>query len=206
MKNRWYAIGWLFSRSISRLLFGVRPIGTELVPQEGPVIVAANHQSYLDPPILGSMITREMHFFAKKELFGIFIFGWLVSKLNTIPVKRGTYDPGALNRVIEVLAGNGGLILFPEGTRGDGREFLQPKAGIGFIAKQARAPIVPAYLHGTNRLFKAIFARRRVKVVFGEPISAEEIERFPDTKEGYRSLAERIMEHIGRLRTRVFSG
>ena len=206
MRNRWYALGWYFSRSLSRLLFGVKAVGNERVPPKGPVIVAANHQSYFDPPILGAAIDREMHFIAKKELFGIFIFGWLVSKLNTIPVKRGTYDPGAISRVIEVLAGNGGLILFPEGTRGDGREFLQPKAGIGFIAKQARAPIVPAYLDGTNRLLKAIFSRRRVRVVLGEPISTEEIERFPDTKEGYRSLAERIMEHIGRLRTPAFSG
>ena len=204
--NRLYAVVWFTARTLLKALFGLRPVGDHHIPQKGPAIIAANHQSYFDPPVAATVIRREMHFFAKRELFDVPILNWLLARLNVIPVQRGRYDPRALSRVREALAGNGIVLIFPEGTRGNGREFLPPKPGVGLIAKQAKVPIVPAYLYRTDKLVGAFLARRRVRVFFGAPISPEDQQRFPDTKEGYRSLAEYVMEHIGRLKVVALSG
>jgi 1-acyl-sn-glycerol-3-phosphate acyltransferase len=200
-----YWIGWRSVRSFLWLLFGHKPIDYQRVPNEGPVIVAANHQSYFDPPILGCAIKREMHFFAKKELFEVFFLGWLIRQYNSIPVRRGVYDPASLSRVSEILDKGGSLIVFPEGTRGDGKEFLKPKPGIGLIARRSRVPIVPAYIHGSDKLSRALFWRRRIKVLFGEPLTPDEIDRFEDNKEGYRSLAKCVMDRIGKLKSEASS-
>lgn len=201
-----YRIGWHLCRAVFRVLYGYRAIGAENVPATGPVIIAANHQSYVDPPMAGAGVRREFHFFAKRELFRVPVFRWLIRKLNAIPVRRGVYDPASLARVREVLADGGALIFFPEGTRDDGVEMLPPKPGVGMIARQAKVPIVPAYMYRTNKLWGAMFARRHIRVYYGPAISPEEQERFGDTKEGYRELAGYVMEHIERLKVVACGG
>jgi len=199
---RWlaYWIIWCLVRSSIRILFGFKIIGSENIPKEEPFILAVNHQSYVDPPVVAVAVPRIMHFFAKYELFHKFFLGRLITLLNAIPVHRGAYDPQAINRSLEVLSGGGGLIFFPEGTRGNGREFLKPKPGIGLIAKLAEVPVVPAFLYRTDRLLRAFFARKRVKIFFGPAIPTEKIEKFSNDKDGYRLLAEYVMEQIGQLR------
>jgi len=203
--NWFYGTVLFVARLILTILFGLKTVHRERVPGKGPVIVAANHQSYLDPPFLATALKREMHFFAKKELFDVPILGRLITRLNSIPVRRGVYDPAALHRVEKALAEGGGLIMFPEGTRGDGKEFLRPKRGVGMIARKSGATVVPAYLYRSNRLMGALFARRRVKVFFGDPIDPEVIARYDDNKEGYQELSEMVMERIARLRAEAKS-
>jgi 1-acyl-sn-glycerol-3-phosphate acyltransferase len=194
-----YRMGWLLARSLGWLLFGFKPVGADRVPKDGPVIFARNHQSYLDPPLVGSGVRRPCHFFAKRELFDVAILGPLIRRVHAIPVRRGVYDPASLSRVRDLLGAGGALVLFPEGTRGNGIEFLPPKPGVGMIARQIRVPIVPAYLRETKNLWRAL-RFRRMRVYYGDPIPVDEIERFPDTKEGYRALAAYVMEHIGLLK------
>ena len=200
-----YWFSWRFARTLFKILFGYTIYNVERVPMEGPVILAANHQSNVDPPVFGVSVRRELHFFAKKELFDKFLLGWWVRQHNSIPVRRGVYDPASLSRAVEALETGGGLIVFPEGTRGDGKEFLKPKPGIGLIAKRARVTIVPAYINGTKELLRAVLRKPRVSVTFGEPISHDEIEKFKDDKEGYRLLAEYVMDRIGQLKDQVRS-
>jgi 1-acyl-sn-glycerol-3-phosphate acyltransferase len=195
-----YRIGWNVCRPLFWVLFGFRPIGADNVPMTGPVIVAANHQSYFDPPLIGAGVFREFHYFAKRELFTVPGFGRLISILNAIPVRRGVYDPASLARVKDVLSAGGAVLMFPEGTRAKGDDFLPPKPGVGMIAKHAGVPIVPAYLHRSDRLLRALFARKHVRAYYGTPITPAEQERFPDTKEGYRALSGYVMEHIERLK------
>lgn len=196
-----YRLIWSLVKTFGWVVFGLRQVGAKNIPRTGPIIIASNHQSYLDPPFVSVTIPREMHFFAKKELFDIFILGRLISRLNAIPVRRGTYDPKSLNQAFEALEKGGGLILFPEGTRGNGREFLKPKPGVGMIAKRANATIVPTYAYRTNRLGKALFWRKRVKVFYGPPITTDEVAEYEDGRDGYQALAEEVMRHIGRLKT-----
>lgn len=201
-----YRLIWSLVKAIAWVFFGLRQVGAKNIPRTDAVIVASNHQSYFDPPFLAVTIPREMHFFAKKELFDRYGIGRLITRLNAIPVRRGIYDPKSLNLVFEALGKGGGLIMFPEGTRGNGREFLKPKPGVGMIAKRAGASIVPTYAYRTNRLGKALFWRKRLKVFYGPPISAEEVSKFEDNKAGYQSLAEEVMRHIGRLKAQATGG
>ena len=187
---RWllYWIAWVIIRTTSWLLFGFKVIGTENVPRQGAFIYAVNHQSYVDPPMVAVSIPRVLHFFAKKELFENFLFGTIISCFNAIPVRRGVYDPKSLGRALEALKKGEGLMFFPEGTRGDGKEFLPPKRGIGMIAKQA------------------LLTRKRVKVLIGKPFQPEEFDVFSDDKEGYQGLAEKVMARIRELRQELTSG
>lgn len=194
-----YRLGWLLTRVIGWLFFGYRWVHADRVPKEGPIIIAGNHQSYFDPPLIGSGVRRPCHFFAKRELFDVPILGPLIRRVHSIPVRRGVYDPASLSRVNDLMAAGGALVLFPEGTRGNGIDFLPPKPGVGLIARQNRVPIVPAYVRDSKNLGRAL-RRRSMRVYYGDPIPLEEIDRFPDTKEGYRSLAAYVMEHIGRLK------
>ncbi|MEE9443062.1 MAG: lysophospholipid acyltransferase family protein [candidate division Zixibacteria bacterium] len=181
---------------------GLRAIGEENIPMSGSLIFASNHQSYLDPPFVSVMIRREIHFFAKKELFDIPILGWIITRLNTIPVRRGVYDPTSLNRVYDSLNKGGAILMFPEGTRGNGREFLKPKPGIGMIARKAEVPILPLYAWRTNKMRDALIRRKGMIIEFGQPISVDKIKEYPDNKEGYRELARMVMTRIGDIRDR----
>lgn len=194
---------WSIAKSIAWVLVGLKPVGGENIPREGAFILAANHQSYLDPPLISISIRREMCFFAKKELFKNFLFGWLISNLNAIPVNRRVFDPGSLEKVLERLSIGKGLILFPEGTRGNGKEFLKPKPGVGMLAIRADVAIVPAYAYRTNQFWQSVFNRRRVEIHFGRPIPVEKVRSFSRDKEGYKSLAQYVMEQIGRLKEAV---
>jgi 1-acyl-sn-glycerol-3-phosphate acyltransferase len=180
-------------------------IGSKNIPPKGAFIFAVNHQSYFDPPVVGAAVPRVLHFFAKKELFEKFLFRTLITGLNAIPVRRGVYDPEAISRAMAVLNNGRGLMIFPEGTRDNGHDFLPPKPGIGMIAKRTGAPIIPAYAHGTNRLKLALWGRRGIIVKIGQPILPEDINRYDNDKDGYQALADRVMSDIGQLKQSVVS-
>ena len=192
-------------KSLGWVLFGCHAVGVENVPKTGAVIVAANHQSYLDPPLVGMAIRREAYFFAKKELFDIFGLRWIVALLNIIPVRRGIYDPEAINRTVSILSKGQALVMFPEGTRDNGREFLKPKAGIGLIARRSKVAIVPAYLYRTNRFWSALLTRKRMKILFGTVMPSEQLGQYGDDKNGYQALTEEVMGRIARLREMVLT-
>ncbi|MFH1700398.1 MAG: lysophospholipid acyltransferase family protein [Candidatus Zixiibacteriota bacterium] len=179
---------------------GLKAIGEENIPMSGSLIFASNHQSYLDPPFVSVMIKREIHFFAKKELFDIPILGWIITRLNTIPVRRGVYDPKSLNRVYDSLEKGGAVLMFPEGTRGNGRVFLDPKPGIGLIARKAEVPILPLFARRTNKVREALFNRKGITIEFGQPITVAKIKEYPDNKDGYYKLARMVMNRIGEIR------
>ncbi|MCK5126327.1 MAG: 1-acyl-sn-glycerol-3-phosphate acyltransferase [candidate division Zixibacteria bacterium] len=198
-----YYVAWRFVRTVGYTLFGLKAVDEKNIPRTGPVLIASNHQSYFDPPFVAVMIMREVHFFAKKELFDIPIMKRVITALNAVPVRRGIYDPRSINKVFDVLSKGGGLILFPEGTRGDGETLLKPKPGIGLIAYKGKAPIVPAFAHRTHQWSKSLFWRNRMSVTFGKPITVEEILAYEDGKEGYRALSEEVMRRIKELKDKV---
>ena len=204
---RWliYWIGWIILRVTAWVLFGLKVIGTENIPRQGGFIFAVNHQSYVDPPLIGSAVPRVLHFFAKKELFENFLFKVLISYFNAIPVRRGIYDPESISRALGALKEGGGLMFFPEGTRGDGIDLLPPKPGIGMIAKRAGVPIIPAFTRGTSQLKRALLARKRVTVIVGEPVWPEEFAAFGDDKQGYLELAVKVMVRIRELKNSLES-
>ena len=201
-----YFSGWKLSRILSRFVFRVRVSGQENVPKSGGFILASNHMSYFDPPLVGCWVPRAIYFFAKKELFDHKLFGAILRRVNAIPVRRGTIDRKALEMAIETVKRGHGLAVFPEGTRSKTGDLIAPKLGVGMIARQAKCPIVPAYLSGADRLSKCLTGRRKLRVTYGEPLSAEWVTSFPADKAGYLKIAQAVMARIGQLRDSMSAG
>jgi 1-acyl-sn-glycerol-3-phosphate acyltransferase len=195
-----YWIGRTTTHVLGKLLFGIRITGTEHIPREGGFILASNHISYYDPPLVGSYIPRELFFFAKKELFKSRLFGAVLRRVNALPVRRGQMDREALKMSVAIINSKYGLTVFPEGTRSKTKEFLPPKPGIGLLATQAACPIVPAYIHGANRLKDCFRRRIRLSIDYGEPITAEWIASLPTEKNSYLTIAAEVMARIAALK------
>ncbi|MEW5794889.1 MAG: lysophospholipid acyltransferase family protein [Candidatus Zixiibacteriota bacterium] len=200
-----YFAGYWLTRILSWLLFRPMIIGAENVPRKGGFILASNHISYYDPPVVGSWQPRRLYFFAKKELFKNPLFGAVLRACNALPVKRGTIDRQAMERAVDAVHRGFGLTFFPEGTRSRTNEFLPVKAGLGIVAHAAVCPIVPAYLHGTNRLMDCLRRRTRMAIAYGAPLSAEWVKSFSQDKAGYKALSEAVMQQITILREQVKS-
>lgn len=178
-------------------------IGIENVPKKGALILASNHISAVDPPFLGSAVNRQLFYMAKKELFGNFILGPLIKRVNALPVNRGIFDRNALQTSMKILKNGDGLIMFPEGTRSKTGNLGKGKPGIGLLARSAIVPIVPAYIHNSKIFHKILFTGKRLIIVFGEPIGVERIKSVKDEKNGYREIAAEVMERIRKLRAQI---
>ena len=124
MSAAFYAFSRVCVNAVLRTVWRMRVSGRERVPRTGPLIVAANHVSYFDPPVLGCALPRPLHFMAKKELFAVPLLGAMIRLYNAFPVDRGRGDVGAIKRAVEALKAGNAVLLFPEGTRnreGNGR-------------------------------------------------------------------------------------
>ncbi|MFQ5607673.1 MAG: lysophospholipid acyltransferase family protein [Candidatus Zixiibacteriota bacterium] len=201
-----YDFGWLLSRFVGTVLMGGRVSGQQNAPRQGGFILASNHISYLDPPLVGCYVRRRMHFFAKKELFAVPVLGWLVRNTQSHPVRRGGFDRQALETAVRLLKANKALTMFPEGTRGRDGEFLDPKAGIGRIAQEAGAPILPAYMENSDRFKRCLLRKDRLRIRYGELISDSWIGAQSPDKEGWQAVAREVMRRIGLLRDLEASG
>jgi 1-acyl-sn-glycerol-3-phosphate acyltransferase len=177
--------------------------GLENLPESGGYIVAANHASHLDPPIVGQHLPRQVSFFARKTLWRPGIAAWWLTAVGTIPVDRdGGTSLDAIKRVLAGLASGKVVILFPEGTRSTNGELQPPKAGVGLLACKAKVPVVPARIFGSFEAFGrdgSVHLGSPVSVTYGAPLSPAEFDHPEDGKERYQRTAERIMAAITRL-------
>ena len=169
--------------------------GTENIPQEGPLVIASNHLSLLDPPVIGVAATRKVHFMAKQELF-VPILGDIYKALGAFPVRRGGADRAAIKHGIDILKDNKVLAIFPEGPRSKTGKLGKAEPGALMMASKAMATIVPCCVIGTD------FQRQgriwpKVTVRFGKPIY------FPAdavvNKEFLHDMTENLMQHIAAL-------
>jgi 1-acyl-sn-glycerol-3-phosphate acyltransferase len=182
-----FVVGTLF-----RLTFRYRVVGAENVPRDGGVIVAANHISNLDPPILGVAVPRAVSYMAKKELFAMPVLKQLLPHLSAFPVDRQAGGTAALRASLRMLKDGRCVGIFPEGGRnvsGTNEE----KAGAAFLAAASGMPVVPAAIVGTRRLRP--FAK--VTVVFGEPIHV--VRNRQSKEDGLEKGAAEIMQRIRTL-------
>lgn len=178
------------------IFFRFKIIDAQNVPVNGGVIIAANHISLWDPPVLSAACNRSINFMAKEELFSVAIFKWLITKLKAFPVRRGTADRTAIRYAITLLKNGEILGAFPEGTRSRTGELGKPEPGIAMIALKAGVPIIPAAIIGTNTVFKngCLFPQFIVK--FGKAIIITEEKT---DKEILEKISTTIMEEIACL-------
>lgn len=181
---------------LARLLFGMRVRGSRRVPRMGGLIIACNHISELDPPVLGFAIPRTVAYMAKVELFGMRVTDFFLRKLNAFPVNRSSIDTRALRTAIEHLKRGEAVVIFPEGTRSRDGRLLPVKAGISLVAISSGVPVLPAFIWGTDNAGKAL-ARTGppFSVTFGRMISGEGIREIRKSR-GNRAVAELIMAGI----------
>ena len=200
--NFYYWLGYNLSRWIAQVLFRFRILHRERMIQTGPVILAMNHQSYLDPPLAGNACDRPIYFLAKRSLLDVAIFRWLLPRLNVIPVDQEGMDRSALKAVIRVLKANQGVLIFPEGSRTLDGELQPGLPGVGLIIAKTLAPVVPMRIFGAHEALPRGQGRlrlARITVVVGHPICFTEKDFADGGKESYPRASDRIMKAIAAL-------
>jgi 1-acyl-sn-glycerol-3-phosphate acyltransferase len=186
-------------RLFFRVFFGCRYHYEQPIPLEGPVIIAPNHTSYFDPPGVGAGVYRQMHFFAKRELFRNLLFRALIRFYNAIPVRRGVMDWKAVAEVKALLKAGGAIMVFPEGTRSRDGRLGKAKFGAGMLAQETGAIIVPVYVHGTNRPLDAFLRRRPFEVFFGKQIRPEQYADLDRSTKSRLAISEMIIQRIAAM-------
>jgi 1-acyl-sn-glycerol-3-phosphate acyltransferase len=182
-------------RPLTRVAFDARVEGEDFVPRSGALVVACNHVSYWDPPVLGAWFPRTIHFMAKRELFDNWFFNRLITAVHAFPVERESADVGAIRRALHILKAGEVIGIFPEGRR-NASGAAQARNGAVLLAATARCPIVPVALVGTNLAVKR-WRGSHVKVRIGEPLRFQGSERRPTKSElsGWtEALAAKIAE------------
>lgn len=203
LKPLWlHAVAPLF-----RKIFKIKAINAEVLNTDNPLIIAPNHRSYIDPPLINAIAPEPLVFLAKKELFEGKFKNWLFRTMNAIPVDRSKADFDALNEAIERIKQGCKVCIFPEGRRAPENGFLKPKPGVGYLAVKTGVPVVPVYIHnstdilsGDNKHFR--IPKREVLVIFGQPLEFKNVE---DNIKGYKKVANRVMEEIKKLAQTVNS-
>lgn len=196
-----YTFAYGLCQTVSRVIFHVSVKGRKHIPKSGPFIAASNHTSFSDPPLIGSLIKREIAFFAKDELFHKIFLKDLIKRLNAFPVKRGKSSVSSVKISIRILLDQKmPLLIFPEGTRIKTGQLGEPERGISFIAAQTKVPILPIYVENGECLLDCVLFRKRLKIRFGEAIQYDDYADLINDKKGYTELAQLIMSKIQALK------
>ena len=203
-----YLLAWSICRVFFKTYFRWRVYNVERIPLEGGVILASNHGSYVDPPLIGSALWRHVNFFAREDLFTIPVLGWVLRDWDVVPVDRDGGGAVGLRAILDRLLAGHGIVLFPEGTRTrDGK--LQPvRSGIGLTVIKSMAPVVPVRIFGSYEAYGRHLLLPRphhVALKFGPPMRFEALRAEakvcpkPRLKEIYRQVANDIMAAVAQL-------
>jgi len=198
--NLIYRISVIIIRIIFRLNGGLEIKGKENIPGKGGLIVASNHVSYLDPPLIGAAVQRRATFMARKGLFKIPVLGCFI-KHFAIPVKRGGHGGvSSIKEALKRLKRGGLLVIFPEGMRSTHGEFLEAKRGIGMLVSISNAPVVPAFIAGSYNALPVgarWIKRARITVTFGKPLY---FSLNKSGREGHENISKEVMNAIKGLK------
>ena len=199
---------YTFSTQLFKLFLLVwhrfRVCGAEHIPDQGGVLIASNHASFLDPPAVGGGYRgRPVHFMARNTLWNSKFGTWWMTKVGCIPVSRGTGDMRALKTTIRMLKEGKIVSMFPEGTRTEDGELQAAKGGIGFIIEKSGCAVVPTYIDGTYKAYPKgtrFIKPCKVTITYGTPITQEEFQALGSGREAYDAYAALIMQRIAELK------
>jgi 1-acyl-sn-glycerol-3-phosphate acyltransferase len=169
----------------------MRRLHRERIPARGPVILASNHRSFLDPFLIACLVRRPVYFVAKRELFVHPVIAWILGALGAFPIERGRGDAEAMATARAILARGDCVVIFPEGTRVRPGPLGAPRRGVGRLALQTGAPVVPVAVIGTEDVRRGfVFRPRRVTLSVGRPL------RFPRVADPSPQLATAVTDRI----------
>ncbi|MEI9865698.1 MAG: lysophospholipid acyltransferase family protein [Limisphaerales bacterium] len=206
--NLSYRIGWHLFRAVYATYFRWSVFDAENVPLSGGVILASNHASFLDPPLVGAGIKRDINFLARESLFRFPGIGALLRSWNSVPVDRDGGGAAGLREILNRLNAGGGIILFPEGTRTKDGKLLPVRSGIGLTVIKSTAPVVPVRVFGTFEAYGRHVRFPRpypIAVKYGRPMRFEKLRAEAKEcskarlKEIYQEVADEIMAAIAKL-------
>ncbi|MDR3689292.1 MAG: lysophospholipid acyltransferase family protein [Fimbriimonas sp.] len=196
----WYAfIRWLVKTAYFKTHGGIRSVGAENMPSQGGVIVAPLHISHLDPPAVACGTRRRLRFMAKEELFHHKLFGALITSLGSFPVRRGETDTESIRRAIALLEEGEAVLIFPEGTRGDGETIQELNRGVAMLAKRTNVPVVPVGIIGTNVVMprgKTKRGRHLVTLAYGRPFTYAQLAVGKSERENRDIFAAELQKRI----------
>ncbi|AOZ91387.1 lysophospholipid acyltransferase family protein [Paenibacillus crassostreae] len=183
---------YVFCRGLLRLIFAVlyrlESIGKDNVPDNGGVLLCANHISMMDPITVGIKLKRQVKYMAKAELFEIPVFGPLLHQLGAFPVKRGGFSRDSIRMAIKILQQGEMMGIFPEGTRNSTSGTA--KKGAASFALRSKATVIPVAILGEYKLF------RKMKVVYGVPVDLSEFMDETASGDQLEAVTEVIMSRI----------
>jgi len=204
MKQQWFF--YRMMRGIFRftltVFFDFKAYGVKHIPPTGGVLMLSNHESYLDPALVGVAVPRILSYMAKSELFENKYFGWYIRQLHAFPVKQGRGDIGAMRETIERLKEGNLLNIFPEGSRSDDGHQGEIQAGAALVIRRAQVPVVPCIIVGSYQSWpkgQKLPHPSRLRVIYGPAmqlhhLKADEITRTIDRT--FRSLRQELTEII----------
>ncbi|MBV8141988.1 MAG: 1-acyl-sn-glycerol-3-phosphate acyltransferase [Verrucomicrobia bacterium] len=197
-----YWLGYTLSATIARAAFQYRAYGQENIIEEGPAIMAANHQSYLDPPLVGITCKNEVYFLARKTLFEKRLLGPIISRVNAFPVDLTRGDLTALRAIIKLLKEGHRTVIFPEGTRSLTGQLQQARPGIGMIIAKTLAPVVPMRIFGSFEAWPkgGKIRPHPITVVVGKPLRFKQEDFVAANREVYQKTSEQVLAAIATLK------
>jgi 1-acyl-sn-glycerol-3-phosphate acyltransferase len=197
-----YQIGYWASRLLANTCFNYRVIGRERIPQHGGLVLAMNHESFMDPPLAGISSEREVYYFARKSLLDWPVLGGLFPKMRVIPFDQTKTDLSALKTAVRVVEAGNGVVMFPEGTRTRDGRMGPAQPGVGFVVARTGAPVLPMRIFGAYRAFPPETRAVRfedVTVVVGDIMHFSSEEVRAAGKDAYQWVSDRVMERIRAL-------
>lgn len=172
---RWLARTWF------RLCYGFRAVATDNIPRHGGVILASNHQSFLDPMAIAAASTRTLTFLARESLARNRLYRLLTASLPIVAIERGAGDRAAIRRITEELRRGAACLVFPEGTRSERGLLGELRSGVVMMARQAEVPVVPVAIAGAYAIWprgnRVPRLRGRLRVAFGRPLELAQLSK-----------------------------
>jgi 1-acyl-sn-glycerol-3-phosphate acyltransferase len=181
--------------------FGLRIVGKEKLIEDGPVIIASNHVSFLDPPLVGIAYEESVYFLARKSLFRSF-GAWLFPRMNVVPIDQDRPDMTSLKTIIKLIRAKNRVVIFPEGSRTPDGNLQPAEAGTGLIVAKTKAVVQPVRIFGAGEALPRGSAKVTfcpITLVVGDPIIFTPEELKVKDREGYQKISDRIMHEIAQL-------
>ena len=184
----------------------LKVINLQSLPATGGMIIASNHASHLDPPLMGAAVShRQIYFMARSTLFDNPVFGSFIHHLNAVPIIRGNGPDQDWGFYQKLLKSGNALLIFPEGTRSETGELQRGKSGFGRLVHMSQMPVYPVYIQGSFAAYPKHGQKKRVPItmIFGPEVDLADLLGQGDEKRVLREISERTMAAIAKLKTEL---